>query len=467
MLRATPSRAIYQYRFGQPSLKQAFSKRIPAPAVAPSPGKLQETRLPNGVRVVSHDLDGAQATVGVYADAGPKCDPLAAPGLSYVMRFALQTSNMDSSLFQVDRAMRSSGSAYGHGEICKRYLNWKAEVRRDAWEKPFEALVTGVVAPRFHEADVERFRDTMDNQLEEMRWENPRTFVVDALETVAFYKEPLGSPRMVPKHANDRCGHKALLEQWAALFQPKSITIAAVNVPHDALIAAYEKLPYKHSAEAPHHARCRAPEFSHANEEAQFYPGRHEVHYEARAAAMGTKPDMEPEVIAAVGVAIPGGRDEDLKKYAAALVACEVYSASVRKSHLIPGEAYFAPQVFYRPYSSAALMGFTVRAAPNEVANQVRLATEHYPTSTSEADIATGKACATLRVYGEQLEMLRDYMDFIGTSAVPPEELMAAIQQVDKSAVDAVLQKAAAVKPACYATGDTFVFSPPSTLSKA
>lgn len=468
MLRATQSLAIYEYKFGQTPLTKSFGTKIAAATAPRTPGKLQESKLANGVRVVSHDLDGAQAAVAVYADAGAKYDPLATPGLSYVMRFALQTSNMDSSLFQIDRTMRSTGSAYGHGEIAKRFLSWKAESRRDMWEKPFEMLATGVVAPRFHEADIERFRDTMDNQLAEQRWQSPREYCVDQLETVAFYKEPLGSPRMVPPHTNDRCSHKALLDHWAALFQPRNITIAAVNVPHEALIAAYERLPYKHSAEAPHHARTgkAAPQLSHANEEAQFYPGQHEVQYEARAKAMGTKPDMVPEMIAAVGVTIPGGRDDDAKKFAAALVAREVYAAALNSSHVIPGAAYHAPQVFYRPYSSASLIGFTVRGAPAAIAAEVRRAVEHFPKAASDSAVSAAKACAALRLANDELEMVRDYVDFIATSRATPEQLLAAIQEVGKADVEAIFKKATTVKPACYATGESFVFDLPAALNK-
>lgn len=458
MLRSTAPRLIYEYRFGQPSLRQAFGTAVMAGAApVPSPGKVQATTLPNGVRVVSHDLDGPHTVVGVYADAGPKYDPVAIPGLSYVMRFAIQTSNMDSSLFQIDRTMRSTGYAYGHGEIGKRYISWKMEGRRDLWEKPFEMLATGVVAPRFHETDIERFRDTMDNQLEEMRWQNPREYAVDQLETLAFYKEPLGSPRMVPPAANDRCNQTALLEHWARYFKPQNIIIAGVNVPHDALIAAYEQLPYKHSAEAPHHARSATPTLSHANESAQFYPGRHAVTYEARAAAMGTKPDMDPEVIAAVGV-VTHGRESSVRDYATALVAREVYEASIRHSSPTHNASYFGTQSFYRPYSSAGLIGYTVRGAPAAVEEMVKTASGLFPKSIDEAAVANAKVCATTRHLQEEMDMVRDYCDFIATSPVKTEELTSAIQSVSKADVETAMKHIASQKPAIFATGDVFTF---------
>lgn len=466
MLRATLRCAIYEYQFGQPSLKKAFGTTVAPPPRPASPSKLQRSTLPNGVRVVSHDLDGPQTAIGVYADAGPKYDPAATPGLSYVMRFALQTSNMDNSLFQVDRVMRSTGSAYGHGEVGKRYLSWKAEGRRDMWEKPFEMLATGIVAPRFHESDIERFRDTMDNQLDEMRWRSPREYAVDQLETVAFYKEPLGSPRMVSHEVNDRCSHKALLDHWAAHFQPARITIAGVNVPHDALIAAYERLPFKHSAEAPHHARSAAPAFSHQNEATQFYPGRQLVSYEARAAAMGTKPDMAPEVIAAVGV-VTSGRESSAKQYATALVIREVYDAAIRAaqggySDSLPTGA----RVFYRPYSSAGLIGYTVSGEPSKVSDMLAAASAAFPRAIDDAAVQRSVQCAKVRLLQEEVEMVRHYCDFIATSPNTTEELVAAIESVKKAEVEEAVKKMLSQKPATYATGDTFVLPTVAALNK-
>ncbi|KAF5217615.1 putative mitochondrial processing peptidase alpha subunit [Trypanosoma cruzi] len=464
MLRRTQQRAISQYKFGQPSLTRAFGP-VPRERQAAQAGKFMSTKLPNGVRVVSHDLDGAHSVVGVYVEAGPKYDPLGCPGLSHVMRYAIQTSNMDSSLFQVDRTMRSTGNAYGHGEICKRYIHWKTEGRRDMWEKPFAMIATGVVAPRFHESDLERFRDTMDNQREELRWQNPREYCVDALETVAFFKEPLASPRMVPPESNDRCNQKVLLDHWAAYFQPGNITVAAVNIPHDALLAAYTSLPYPHSAEAPHHARSRPPTLSHASESAQFYPGRQHIVYEDRAKNMGTVPDMNEEVIAALG-APTFGRDEDVKKYATALVAREVYQASIESVMPAALTTSHGVQSFYRPYSSAGLIGITIRGAPKEIAGFLDAARGCFPIKVKDDEVAAGRARAAMAFTRNHLDMVRDYCDFIATLSVTPQQLMEAIGAVSAGEVDAALRTLSAVPPAVFVTGSTFTFPKVPSLKK-
>lgn len=459
MLRATSSRRIAQYKFGQPALNRAFGP-LPREKKTAVDAGAQVTTLANGVKIVTHDRDGAHSAIGIYADAGPKYDPAAAPGLSYVMRFALLTANYDNSLFQIDRAMRSTGFAYGHAEVRKRYTALKVEGRRDLWESPFTHMATCIAAPRFHEPDLERFRDTMDNQLSEHRWQNPREYVLDQLETVAFFKEPLGNPRMVPATVNDKCTSELMLEQYSALYVPSNITVAAVNVKHQDLVAAYHAAPLPHSADAPHHAKAARVALAHTNEAAQFYPGRHATEYENRAKEMGTKPDMEDEVIAAFGVPTYG-RDESIQQYAAAVVLQEFVSVALQEGIRYSRDDFNGVRVFYRPYSSAGLVGVTARGAPSAVPQMLRDGAAAFAKKADEATVAAAKARAAMRIHSEQLEVVRDYVDFLGTSKQTADEVLEAVSKVTVKDVSEALDKARSVKPAVFATGKTHDF--PST----
>lgn len=74
----------------------------------------------------------------------------------------------------------------------------------------------------------------MDNLNQELRFQAPRCYAVNALESVAFYKEPLGSPRLITSSVgNDRCTSAALLKQYCKLFLPEHVTLAGVNVAHE------------------------------------------------------------------------------------------------------------------------------------------------------------------------------------------------------------------------------------------
>jgi mitochondrial-processing peptidase subunit alpha len=456
MMRSTRRNAVGQYKFGQPPLSKSFGA-LPREKKVPADSGVKTSTLSNGAKVVTHDKDGGHTALGFYITAGPKMDPLGIPGMSYVMRFAMLTSNFENSLFQIDRTMRSTGFAYGHGEIRKKFLTLKAEGRRDLWQNPFQNLATCVSAPRFHESDIERFRDTMDNLLQEQRWQKPRDYVVDQLETVAFFKEPLGNPRMVPSYANDKASSTALMNQYASLFVPSNVTVAAVNVNHDELVAAYESLQYPHSASAPHHANAPKASVSEKDEAAQFHPGRMLVEYENRAKELGTRPDMEDDVAAAAGW-LANGRDESLKSFAASTVFSEAFAAALHEGARYNHQAAQGLRSFYRPFASTGLVGFTAHGAPADVPQMLRDGAALMPKQIDETSLAIAKARAMMRFQTEQLEVARDYADFLGTSSNSAEETFAAIQGVTVADVKAIADRARAAKPALFATGKTLDF---------
>lgn len=457
MLRASRAAKIHQYNFGQPPLNKFFGS-LPRDRKTAVDAGVKSTTLANGTRVVTHDKDQAHACVAVYVDAGPKYDPVSTPGLSYVMRFALLTSNLENSLFQVDRTMRANGFSYGHDEVRKRYVVVRAEGRRDLLGAPVKALLSAVSVPRFHEPDVERFRDTFDNLLQEQRWQRPTEYAVDQLESVAFFKEPLGSPRMVPPFANDKCSSTAMMEQYASLYLPSAVTVVGVNVAHNDLVSMYETHPYPHSADAPHHAAVARRVLSHADEDSQFHAGRHTVEYENRAKEMGTRPDMEDEVIAAVGW-LSNGRDGDAKAYAAAAVYAQLFAANLRAGTQYNHHATTGSRVFYRPYSTTGLVGFTARTSPSSIASLLRDTAALLPSSsTGEDALSAAKARAGTAFFSEELEINRDYADFLGSSKASAEEVLAAIRGVTVKDIKAAADKARSTSPAIYATGKTHDF---------
>lgn len=235
------------------------------------------------------------------------------------------------------------------------------------------------------------------------------------------------------------------------------MTIAAVNVQHDALLAAYEALPFPHSAEAPHHAASPASTLSHKGEAQQFHPGRHEVIYEDRAKVMGTLPDMNEDVIAAI--AVPNyGCDEDVKKYALALITYEIYQVTVERTTPVGANPVKGVRAFYRPYASTGLIGCTLRGSPDEMDGLLHLAVESLPINVSEADVKLGRTRTIASFKRPHLETMGDYCDFIGTSYFDQKGLIEEIGKVTVADLEVTLSATASVAPAVYVIGSTFTF---------
>ena len=453
MLRCTVSRRISRFNFGQPDMYSGFkgSLFVKPTTTLPDTG-IHTSTLPNGVKVVTHDQGGATSTVGVYVEAGAKFDPAYAPGMSHVMRFAILGSNFHNSLFQIDRAMRSVGASYNSTDVNKRFIGWTAAMSRGSYASPLEHLLTCVACPRLSETDIERFRDTMDNILEERRWQHPRDYCVDQAESVAFNRERLGSPRFVPPFANDASSAEKLLNQYCSYFLPSRVTVVGVNVAHDELVANYNGGPYPHSASAPHHAGAKPAQITAADELKQYTGGRDGYEQEKREKEMSTKPNMEKETIAAI--AFPSaGLDSDLPSYASTLVLRELINVAQQDGiHYLRHESHCGGRSFYRPFSTAGLIGITIRDKPDAVYDALKTLVQ---LNADIKDLAAAKVRAEIAFHHDHLEAQKDYTNFLVSSPHKVEDVIAAIRNVSEKEVSRAYDLAKSQAPCLFATGET------------
>lgn len=462
---ATAVRGVSSYNFGQPDLGTDFlpSSHYVSKTGAADAG-VRVSQLPTGVRVITHDCQGAHVAVGTYIAAGPKFDPVGVPGLSQVLRYGLSNSNLSDSEFQLDRTARSVGAAVAHVELRKRFIGIKVEAGAGVWERVAQNQWTTLAAPRFAANELDKFRDVMDTAHAEKRFQQPREYCIDNLETVAFNREPLGNPRDVTPVMNDKADAASVLDQWAKFCKPSRMVVAGVNVDHDHLIATYENTAFRHIEDAPHHARAATPTLDEASERDQYYEGNERIEPEFRATVMGTKPNGDEESIWALGFLAPGA-DNNVKQYAAALVARELASIAFGESLILNrGAVHFGIESFYRPYSSAGLIGATIRTAPGDAKAAIIDAAKtlrSLPTDSASIEIAKQRAAARFAV--EHLEVARDYVDFLGTSlvstglqSVTAKVILEAISGTDAPALKTVLDIAQSRRPTLFGTGDVY-----------
>ncbi|TPP50095.1 hypothetical protein CGC20_17210 [Leishmania donovani] len=473
---AGQARSIYEYKFGQTPLTQPFggtSRLPPGPSSKPAPvaaGKVEITKLHNGARVITHNLGGPSVSVGAYILAGPAYDPPSAPGTGAMMHLALTTSNYNNSLFQLDRNIRSVGAAQSHFEKHKHYIGIRIDARADKWksaaptsslsqrrqlqnqkqaEQQFslnlvqDNIFTCIAAPRFHEPDVERFRDTIDNQVEELRWQCPAEYAKQMLETVAFYREPLGNPRFVPAMSNG------------------------------IISSSYENTPFPHSASAPHHARAQPCAVNWKDEAAQYTGGERHDH-EDRPKVMGTKPDMDPESIIAVGWLAYGKDRKMTKDHAASMVVGALmdigFSGRMRCGAPDEMHEHTGLRAFYSPYQTAGLIGFTAKAEPQAavrmVTDAVRMVQAN-KASVADSMLSVAKKMARTQFMVQNVDTIRDYCDYLGTClavdsdstlATSVEEVVDAINSVNAVDVKRVYETMFSNKTSLYGHGEMLGF---------
>jgi processing peptidase subunit alpha len=457
--------SVAEYHFGQPALSQPVpaplpARSLPAPAAAP-----KITKFPNGLRCISVEQEGCQASVGLYALAGARHDPRNGTGLSHMLRIGLTQSNMDNALFQVDRNLRANGVSQETVDIRKKFIGVRLTARADKWEASATDVFSGFAVPRFAESDLERYRDTLDNQYEELRWQRPRDFVKERVESVAFFREPLGSSRSVLPTNNDALSTEKLLDQYSKYVVPSRMVLAGVNIPHNDLLAAYENAPFPHSESSPHHVRTAGDrkEYNELTEELQ-YTGGEEYFQEARSKEMGTKPNMEEET--AIAIAFRSfGRDMALSEFAAGLVAKQLIDMAIDDNLRVNREGNTqGVRSFYTPFSSTGLLGFTILSSPESAVKLTTDAATVFRTlKPSETEIAFAKARAAVAFHFDELETTGDLCDFLvnasnSNGVTTPATFFDAIANVKAVDVTKVLEKGRTALPSLYVTGETLAF---------
>jgi len=455
MFRRTSTARISEYSFGQPDLSRHFGRLSQRASEGNKDAGIKSTTMPNGLRVVTHDKGQAVTSVGFYIEAGAKYDPSTiCPGLNYALRYTLLSSNMESSNFQNDRTLRGYGAHWSDCEIRKRYIGVKADVRRDAIAPVVNVYSACIAAPRFANHDTEKWRDHWDNQLEEHKFKEMHDHVVDGLEETAFFKEPLGNPRMMPVVANEKANAKTLIDQWASHFIPNRMVLAGVNVDHEALCAAYLGGSYPHSAEAPHHARSEKPAISHTDEKLQFYPGR-QADAPENLAAKTHEANQKQDCAVALGW-ITNGRDGNLKDYAVTSIIQEIMGMNFDDSLTPASRTTWADgtRTFYRPYSTAGLIGYSVKQTPNKIVDAV-IKTTKLPAAVDASQLEAAKARALNRMFAAELDSQSDYLDFIATSNFGVNDFNVALKNVTVADANKELEAMKSKPPAMFSLGHT------------
>ena len=421
------------------------------------------TTASNGVRIISQDLNEPVAAIGVYnKQAGAKYDPRAKPGLNYVMRCSLMLSNMEDTMFQFDKQLRSVGASFEHEELHKKYLGWKTEVQRDSYKSILGSMCNGCTVPRFQNVEIDRYRDQMDNIYEEFRFRTPRKYCVERLEGIAFYKEPLGRSRFVLPASNDYCSPEALMSHFSVTFRPENVILAGVNVDHMDLVNAYESAEYKLSASAPHHAaaansaertRIDAVAASESEEGNQYHEMGEAIEFEKRHEAMSTNPLFIDETIFAIGWCTNGRADPSV--YAATLVAQEYLNIALGNATRQRDSREQDIESFYSPFESAGLIGMTARVYPGSahLAQRKILQTMDGAFDADRHGLAVQRAVT--RFFHGHLELRRDYLDFLATQPEPmaAAAFMETLRGVQPKDVKTVLQDCRARRPSQFATG--------------
>jgi predicted Zn-dependent peptidase len=152
---------------------------------------MQLSVLPNGLKVASRAMAGIEtAAVGLYADVGSRHEPERLNGIAHLFEHMVFKGAGGRSAREISEAIEDVG---GDLNACtdRDGTNFTAAMLAEHVPLAIELIADMILRPRFDEADLEREKDVVLQELGEAR-DTPNDIIFDDLWSAAFDGQPLG-----------------------------------------------------------------------------------------------------------------------------------------------------------------------------------------------------------------------------------------------------------------------------------
>ncbi len=194
------------------------------------------TMLPNGVRVATADMPGAQsASVGVWVDVGGRNEPARLCGVSHFIEHMLFKGTGRRSPFMISRAIEEVGGAI-NAFTSEDHVCYYAQASARHLSRVVDVLMDMLTESKFAEEEIERERAVICDEIAMLN-DQPAQRVLELLSAGVWPGHPLGRPITGTPQTVSRMKRDDLLEFYSKNYRAKSIILAAAGrVDHKAFV---------------------------------------------------------------------------------------------------------------------------------------------------------------------------------------------------------------------------------------
>jgi predicted Zn-dependent peptidase len=201
-----------------------------------------DTRLPNGIRVVTAEMPHmASVAVGAWVGVGGRHEPAGLGGISHFIEHMLFKGTRRRSAASISRAIEGLGG-YLNAFTDEEHTCFYARAAAAHGHVLLDVLADMLLNPRLDPGDIEKERDVI---LEEcaMYRDQPAELVHDLLNAAQFPRHPLGRP-VIGSPSTLRQIRRPQLKAFLASHYTAAATVvaAAGNIRHEELVTAVSKL---------------------------------------------------------------------------------------------------------------------------------------------------------------------------------------------------------------------------------
>jgi len=219
---------------------QRFQSTALAPTLDSSASDADVTTLPNGLRIASQDTGSEVCSVGVWISAGSHCETHTNNGVSKFLEHLIFKGTHNRSQEQLEKEIEGLG-AHFRAQTCRQTISYSATCLSKDVDAVVDILGDVVQNPLLDEECVEKERDVMLHEMEEVQSGDLETVVKDYLHATAYQGTPLAfSP--LGKSNNVLTLNKSDLQDYVStnFTAPRIALSAAGAIDHNALVKSVE-----------------------------------------------------------------------------------------------------------------------------------------------------------------------------------------------------------------------------------
>lgn len=199
------------------------------------------TTLASGLHVASYSMPDLQTVaVGLFADVGSRDEPAGLNGIAHLFEHMVFKGAGGRSAREISEAIEEVGGDL-NAATERDTTSFTASVMAEHVPLAVELLSDLILRPHFTEADLEREKDVVFQELAEAR-DTPSEMVFDELWSAAFADQPLGRSILGVEATIARISG-ADLHCWRDLHYRSEgvLLVAAGKIDHEELVSLAEK----------------------------------------------------------------------------------------------------------------------------------------------------------------------------------------------------------------------------------
>jgi predicted Zn-dependent peptidase len=203
---------------------------------------MQLTTLPSGLRVATRQMPGIEtAAVGLYADTGSRYEPARLNGIAHLFEHMVFKGAGGRSAREQSEAIEDVGGDL-NASTDRSGTNFMASVMAEHVPLAVELLSEMILRPHFGQADLEREKDVVLQELGEAL-DTPSDIIFDDLWSAAFADQPLGRSVLGDETSIEAITVEDLHDWRRSQYRAGSmLLVAAGKVDHKMLVDLAELL---------------------------------------------------------------------------------------------------------------------------------------------------------------------------------------------------------------------------------